>query len=87
MTPKFILVMRHAEKPDEKTDPHLSPAGRSRAEKLATYIPPTFGTPDFIFAAADANESYRPRETVEPLHHKTGVHIHDKIADTIVVKA
>jgi phosphohistidine phosphatase SixA len=81
MAPKFILVMRHAEKPDDANDPHLSPAGRVRAEKLATYLPATFGKPDFIFAAADSKESERPRETVEPLHKATGIEIHDTIAD------
>jgi broad specificity phosphatase PhoE len=81
MAPKFILVMRHAEKPDDDTDPHLSPAGQARAEKLASYIPKTFGKPDFIFAAADSNKSERPRETVEPLSKATGIPIHDKIAD------
>jgi phosphohistidine phosphatase SixA len=81
MAPKFILVMRHAEKPDGDTDPHLSPAGQARAEKLASYIPKTFGKPDFIFAAAKSKESDRPVETVDPLSKTAGIPIHDKIAD------
>ena len=81
MSPRCILVMRHAEKPDEEGDPHLSQAGHARAEKLATYIPNNFGKPDFIFAAADSKDSERPRKTVEPLQHATGILIHDKIAD------
>jgi hypothetical protein len=42
---RIILVMRHAEKPDDDTDLNLSPAGVARAKKLATYIPATFGKP------------------------------------------
>ena len=45
MSPNVILVMRHAEKPTDDHDPHLSPPGKERAEKLATYIPDTFGKP------------------------------------------
>lgn len=81
MGPKCILVMRHAEKPEEKGNRELSDAGQARAKKLATYIPNNFGKPDFIFAARDSDESERPRRTVEPLHHATGICIHDKIAD------
>jgi phosphohistidine phosphatase SixA len=81
MAPKIILVMRHAEKPDDDNDPNLSKAGYARAQKLVTYIPDTFGKPDFIFAAAISKESERPVETVEPLSKATGNPIHDKIAD------
>jgi hypothetical protein len=59
----------------------LARGAASLLKKLATYIPTHFEKPDFIFAAADSDESHRPRETVEPLHQKTGVHIHDKIAN------
>lgn len=62
-----ILLMRHAEKPAEASDIHLSKAGYERADKLASYIPPTFGKPDFLFAAADSKNSVRPRETLAPL--------------------
>jgi hypothetical protein len=44
-----ILLMRHAEKPDDPLDPKLSVAGSARAQKLAQYIPETFGKPDFLF--------------------------------------
>ena|ERR1700761_2703461 len=62
-----ILLMRHAEKPADVGDIHLSKAGYARADKLASYIPQTFGKPDFLFAAADSKNSVRPRETLEPL--------------------
>jgi phosphohistidine phosphatase SixA len=70
-----ILLMRHAEKPADVADIHLSPAGAERAEELASYIPKTFGKPDFLFAAANSKHSYRPVETVEPLSRATGLSI------------
>jgi phosphohistidine phosphatase SixA len=79
--PKFILVMRHAEKPEDPRDPDLTPEGVARAEKLAGYIPETFGPPDFIFAAAISKHSARPFETVQPLAKRTGKAIDATIAD------
>ena len=67
-----ILLMRHAEKPADPADIHLSPAGAERAEDLAGYIPQTFGKPDFLFAAANSKHSDRPLETIEPLAKATG---------------
>jgi hypothetical protein len=65
--PRFVLVMRQAEKPQDPRDPDLSSDGLARAQKLANYIPATFGAPEFIFAAAISKHSMRPYETVEPL--------------------
>ncbi|MEQ1718367.1 MAG: phosphoglycerate mutase family protein [Hyphomicrobium sp.] len=65
--PARLLIMRHAEKTGDKRDPHLSAAGQQRAEKLATYIPQTFGSPDFLIAAKSSKRSRRPVETLEPL--------------------
>jgi phosphohistidine phosphatase SixA len=79
--PKFVLVMRHAEKSPDPRDPDLSPEGLARAEKLASYIPDTFGAPDFIFATAISKHSARPYETVEPLAKRTGKPIDATIAD------
>jgi phosphohistidine phosphatase SixA len=79
--PKFVLVMRHAEKPDDPRDPNLSREGLARAEKLATYIPQSFGAPDFIISAAVSKHSARPYETVEPLAKRTGKPIDATIAD------
>lgn len=81
MAPATLLLMRHAEKPDKPDDPHLSQAGRERAKKLAVYIPEAFGAPDYLFAAADSDESHRPKETLEPLSEAAGLKIHDKLAD------
>ncbi|MBV9528622.1 hypothetical protein [Sphingomonas sp.] len=67
MADTLILVMRHAEKPDDADDVHLAPAGTVRAQRLATWLPAEFGTPDFIFASAESRHSDRPRETMQPL--------------------
>jgi phosphohistidine phosphatase SixA len=79
--PLMILMMRHAEKPDDPYDPDLTAAGKARAEALATYIPSQFGKPDFIFAAAITKHSARPYETVKPLSKSSGVAIDPAIAD------
>jgi phosphohistidine phosphatase SixA len=79
--PQFILVMRHAEKSADPNDPDLTAAGQARAQKLATYIPLTFGGPDAIFASAISKHSARPFETVEPLSKQTGVPINATFAD------
>ena len=79
--PQIILVMRHAEKPDDPDNPDLTAAGEQRAEELATFIPKTFGKPDFVFAAAISRHSARPYETVKPLSKATGVGIDATFAD------
>src|ERR1700721_1632506 len=76
-----LLIMRHAEKPDDNLDPHLAPAGVARANALASYAPQTFGTPDAIIAAADSKHSMRPRKTVEPLAKQCGVTVQTPYAD------
>jgi hypothetical protein len=77
----MILLFRHAEKLTGVKDPTLSPAGEERAARLATYIPETFGTPDFIIATLDTKASERPYKTVVPLSETTGVPIQDTIAN------
>lgn len=79
--PQFILVMRHAEKPQDAGDPNLSPAGYARAASVAAYVPHTFGQPDFIFAAATSKDSARPVETVTPLSQHVGVALDASIDD------
>jgi broad specificity phosphatase PhoE len=76
-----ILLMRHAEKPDDPLDPNLSPAGRERAEKLVRYIPETFGKPAWLFASAISKHSQRPFETIDPLAKSIDVPIDTSFAD------
>ena len=79
--PSRIILMRHADKPDDPDDPDLSAAGVERAEHLATYIPQTFGKPDYIIATARSKHSDRPFETVEPLARGVGVTVQHDIRD------
>jgi len=76
--PKRIILMRHADKTDDSEDEDLSDAGEARAQRLATYIPETFGKPDIIIATAHSKHSNRPKETVQPLADALGLKIqHD----------
>ena len=65
--PGKILLMRHAEKPGDPTNPCLTEAGRHRADRLAMFIPAMFGKPDFVFAAAVNKHSFRAYLTMRPL--------------------
>lgn len=80
--PARLIVMRHAEKTGDKRDMHLSPAGQERAERLATYIPQTFGRPDFLVAAMMSKHSNRSYETLVPLSRATGIAIDENYKDT-----
>jgi phosphohistidine phosphatase SixA len=79
--PKRVLLMRHAEKTGQEDDIHLSKTGAARAERLVAYIPQTFGTPDFIFAAAQSRKSIRSIETVKPLAAALGKDVRHDIED------
>ena len=72
--PAQIILIRHAEKPVDPEDPHLSPAGVKRAERLVSFITtdPTmtrFGLPVAVFAtqATKHDNGQRTQETVAPL--------------------
>jgi hypothetical protein len=65
-----VLIIRHAEKPENGRD--LAPAGFQRAEAYVKYFSDleVDGKPlklDSLFAAADSKNSRRPRLTLEPL--------------------
>jgi phosphohistidine phosphatase SixA len=81
MIPSRILVTRHAEKPDDPMNPDLSDAGCARAERLADYIPASFGSPEFLFSTAPSTHSSRPVETLTPLSKRIGVAIDSTFAD------
>ena len=72
--PAQIIVIRHAEKPDDKSNPHLAPAGVERARRLVAYLTTekallAFGPPAAIFATATTSHEggQRSQETVAPL--------------------
>ncbi len=65
MTPRTVILIRHAEKPDDKRDPHLSARGQQRAQGLARYFRRARFRPQLLFAAAGKRGSNRPVETIE----------------------
>lgn len=65
--PARIIIMRHAEKPDDKSIITLSDKGYSRANALPPEFIASFGTPYRIYAAANSINSVRPYETALPL--------------------
>ena len=89
--PKTVLLIRHAEKTGEKTDPHLSKKGQERAEVLPKLFeaskerPEPFPTPDFIFAAANEKNSQRPVETVTPLSKKIKLPINESFGSKAAI--
>jgi phosphohistidine phosphatase SixA len=67
-----VLLIRHAEKPDDDSDRTLAVAGQERAQAYVVYFQnyPSATSPlrlDYIFAARDSSKSQRPRLTVTPL--------------------
>ena len=72
---KKIILLRHAEKTADGDSLDLSEAGRTRAEKLASYIPKTFGKPGFLFAAAPSDSSVRCYLTLRPLADRLQLNI------------
>jgi phosphohistidine phosphatase SixA len=78
--PKRIILMRHADKTDDRDDEDLSGAGVERAKHLVTYIPETFGKPDVIIASAPSKHTDRPTETVEPLADALGIKVRNDFA-------
>lgn len=73
-----ILVIRHAEKPDDGCG--LSADGEARARAYVNYFKnfTLDGQPlklDYLFAAADSKESHRPRLTIEPTSKALGLAI------------
>jgi hypothetical protein len=71
-----ILIIRHAEKPASGRE--LTPTGQQRAEAYAQYfknltLDSQPSRPDCLIAAADSNNSQRPRLTLEPLSKALGM--------------
>ncbi len=79
-----VLIIRHAEKPDDGAG--LAPAGETRAQAYITYFKnfQLHDEPvklDAIFAAADSKNSHRPRSTVEPLAQALGLAVNAPYKD------
>ena len=80
-----LLIIRHAEKP-EKGD-SLTPEGFARADKYARYFFPFHIdghelTINSLYAGQDSKSSVRPRLTLEPLSHASGLPINTQFPTT-----
>ena len=72
--PAQIILIRHADKPADPENPHLSRAGVKRAERLVSFITTDpamtrFGLPVAVFATRTTKDGngQRTQETVAPL--------------------
>ena len=79
-----VLIVRHAEKPDQGNG--LSPRGEQRATAYASYFDPlqldgTALIPQRLIATSDSNASMRPRLTLTPLAARLSVPIEQTWAD------
>ena len=79
-----VLIIRHAEKPDQGTG--LSPRGEQRAQAYASYFDPfqldgTALVPQRLIATSDSKASMRPRLTLTPLAARLQMPIEQPWAD------
>jgi hypothetical protein len=72
--PAQIILIRHAEQPRDKHNPHLSKKGVERADRLVAFISTDtlmtrFGLPVAVFATRTTKDGFgqRTQETVAPL--------------------
>src|ERR1700704_6012971 len=80
----FIVIIRHAEKPDAGDG--LAPAGDARANAYVDYFKHfTVNSNtihfDYLFAAKDSHESKRPKLTIKPLSKALGLDINTDFKD------
>ncbi len=85
----IILVIRHAEEPDDGDG--LSSAGDERAEAYVNYFKnfAIGGQPlklDYLFAAKDSHSSHRPRLTLEPTAKALGLTIDTRFKNQQISK-
>jgi hypothetical protein len=79
-----VLIIRHAEKPDQGNG--LSPRGEQRAQAYASYFDPfqldgTALVPQRLIATSDSKASMRPRLTLTPLAARLQLPIEQPWAD------
>ena len=79
--PKQILIIRHAEKPDDSSNSHLTPRGYARAAALVQFFASSFATPDFLIATQKSSGSNRPVETITPLSAALHLTLSSSLAD------
>ena len=77
-----VLIIRHGEEPS--SGPGLGPVGQKRAQAYVGYfqnlmLDSVSACPDYLIAAADSQQSHRPRLTLEPLSKALKLPIHDKL--------
>jgi phosphohistidine phosphatase SixA len=72
-----VLILRHAEKPDQGSK--LSETGEARAQAYATYFSKAENLPagkiTYIYATSDSSQSERPRLTIEPTAQALGMKV------------
>jgi hypothetical protein len=78
-----VLIVRHAEKPPLGRE--LTPTGQARATAYIHYFEPFHdGGLDLrvnaLYAGADSADSIRPRLTLEPLSHATGLPLDSSVS-------
>jgi hypothetical protein len=81
-----ILLIRHAEKPTDHTDPTLAPAGQARAHAYVAYFHnyQLASQPlvlHYLFSSALSKDSERPQLTLLPLAAALGLAIDSTISD------
>ena len=79
--PSEILLIRHAEKTEPKSDFHLNDRGRARAQALPGLFTSRFATPEVLFAARRSKLSNHAFETIEPLAQALRLPIDDHLPD------
>lgn len=79
-----VMIIRHAEKPEEGSG--LAPEGEARARAYVGYFEHlTLGgqsaTPDTLVATADSRQSMRPRLTIKPLSQALSLPVDNRYSD------
>jgi hypothetical protein len=80
--PARLIIIRHAEKPEDDQNPHLSEAGQDRAGRLVKWLTAgkvlgTNGPPAALYAPKPTHqrESLRCEETLEPTAQALGLQV------------